>query len=170
AVFVPSGSGGLGFPHGLAFGPDGNLYVGDRNTNSVMRYSGTTGAPLPASGLSGATFVAPNSGGLNITTGVTFGPDGNLYVDSFNSNSVLRYNGRTGAFLGTFASAPALSGPQGLTFGPDGNLYVASFNMSTVVRFDGQTGAFRDVFASGGGLNGPTYLVFRPAHSTTQLI
>src|SRR5438309_7558521 len=49
--FVPSGSGGLSKPSGLIFGPDGNLYVGTPNgTNSILRYDGLTGAPLPSPG------------------------------------------------------------------------------------------------------------------------
>jgi DNA-binding beta-propeller fold protein YncE len=30
-------------PTGLAFGPDGNLYVASTGTNGVLRYDGTTG-------------------------------------------------------------------------------------------------------------------------------
>lgn len=138
-------------PLGLAFGPDGNLYVGNDFTNDVQRYSGTTGAFL-------GTFV---SAGLDSPTGLTFGPDGNLYVSSFNTNIVQRYNGRTGALMGTFAS-DGLDGPEQLAFGPDDNLYVASFNSNSVQRYNGTTGAFQRNFvtAGSGGLNGSTGLAF----------
>jgi hypothetical protein len=36
---------------------------------------------------------------------MTFGPDGNLYVNSIQTDQVLRYNGTTGAFLDAFVSA-----------------------------------------------------------------
>ncbi|MFQ5637354.1 MAG: FG-GAP-like repeat-containing protein [bacterium] len=36
--------GGKGFAEGIAFGPDDNLYVLDRNNNQVVRFDGTTGA------------------------------------------------------------------------------------------------------------------------------
>src|SRR5689334_6692291 len=43
-----------------------------------------------------------------------------LFVSSFFTNSVLEYNGTTGAPVGTFASGGGLSLPQGLVFGPNG--------------------------------------------------
>jgi len=50
-------SGGLSDPRGLAFGPDGNLYVVSNFNNEALRYNGTTGAFID-------TFVASGSGGL----------------------------------------------------------------------------------------------------------
>ena len=99
-----------------------------------------------------------------------FGPDGNLYVTSFGTNQVLRYNGTTGALLGTFVAAGSggLSLPRGLTFGPDGNLYVGSFGSGDVLRYNGATGAFIDDFVPSGrgGLGGPTFLAFFNASTT----
>jgi DNA-binding beta-propeller fold protein YncE len=139
-------------PLGLAFGPDGNLYISNDFTNDVKRYNGTTGASL-------GTFV---SAGLDVPTGLVFGPDGNLYVSSFNNNVVLRYSGRTGASIGIFAISNELSGPEQLVFGPDGDLYVASFNSNSVERFKGTTGEPRRTFVTpgSGGLNGPTGVAF----------
>src|SRR5438876_24737 len=119
---------------------------------SVQRYNGTTGASLGA-------FA---SAGLDVPTGLVFGPDGNLYVSSFNNNVVLRYSGRTGASIGIFASSNELSGPEQLVFGPDGDLYVASFNSNSVERFKGATGEPRRTFVTpgSGGLNGPTGVAF----------
>jgi outer membrane protein assembly factor BamB len=95
---------------------------------------------------------------------LVFGPDGNLYVTSFGTGQVLRYNGTTGALLGTFVAAGSggLSLPRGLAFGPDGNLYVGSFGSGDVLRYNGATGAFIDDFvpSTSGGLGGPTFLAF----------
>jgi len=107
-------------------------------------------------------FVSEESGGLFEPGELVFGPDGNLYVASFSTNEILKYDGNTGAFLGPpFVSG--LGGPLGLVFGPDGNLYVSSFN-DDVKRFNGASGAFIDVFVSegSGGLNNPNGLVFGP--------
>jgi DNA-binding beta-propeller fold protein YncE len=157
--FVPSGSGGLVNPGGLAIGPDHNLYVASNGTNQVLRYDGGTGAFLG---------VFASGGGLDKPSGIVFGPDGNLYVNSHGSgpnplSQVLRFDGQTGAFLGVFASDPRLDQiSTGLVFGPDGNLYVNNHLGNAVFRFDGKTGAFLDIFASGHGLVQPSGLAFGP--------
>jgi uncharacterized protein (TIGR03118 family) len=190
-TFVPDGSGGLSKPSGLVFGPDGNLYVNSHgpasvpNSSSVMRFDGTTGAPLPAAGQTGATFVPAGSGGLDqASVGLLFGPDGNIYVNSHLTNSVLRFDGFTGEPLPAPGQSgadfiPAGSGglmqPSGLLFGPDGNLYVAAHDPSAghgaVLRYDamtgaprpapGQTGAFF-VPIDSGTIRNPTALAFGP--------
>jgi hypothetical protein len=71
--------------------------------------NGTTGAIVK-------TFAS--GGGLHFPQGLTFGPNGDLFVSSIGTNSVLEYNGTTAAFVGTFASGGGLFGPIGLTFGP----------------------------------------------------
>jgi hypothetical protein len=160
--FIPAGSGGLGIPDGLLFGPDGNLYVGSLLTDSILRYDGITGDPLPSAGNSGATFVPSGSGGLMFGSGgfydawLIFGRDGNLYVKSGgirappDSSSVLRFDGKTGEFIDAFvpAGSGGLRGPRGLVFGPDGNLYVNASDPGpgSVLRYEGTTGAFLDVF------------------------
>jgi DNA-binding beta-propeller fold protein YncE len=148
--FVTSGSGGLLNPILVLFGPDGNLYVtsgglnGTTDNSSVIRYD-PTGAYIN-------TFIPLGSGGLAGPVSARFGPDGNLYVTSLNSNQVLRYNGSTGDFMGEFAVGGPLLGPTDLVFGPDGNLYVASALGNEVLRYDGTTGMFIDHFATGGPL------------------
>src|SRR5262249_37088104 len=94
-TLVPSG--GLTTSEGMIFGPDGNLYRVDETGSRILRYSGTTGAPLPAPGQSGAIYVAAHSGGLGQPTSLTFGADGNLDVTDFVSSSALRYQGPAGA-------------------------------------------------------------------------
>jgi DNA-binding beta-propeller fold protein YncE len=115
AFFVAPGS--LQYPNlGITFGTDGNLYVGNFGGNSVNRYDGATGEPLPAPGQTGAFFVPPGSGGLSSAHGIAFGPDGNLYISSEGTNQVLRYDGTTGAFLNAFVNRMGVGGPSGLFF------------------------------------------------------
>ena len=84
-------------------------------------------------------------------------------VGNTNGNNVLRYNTKTGAFLGEFipAGRGGLFAPDQLLYGPDGNgdgisdLYISSGNKpansgqpgaSAILRYDGLTGEFIDVF------------------------
>jgi hypothetical protein len=62
-----------------------------------------------------------------------------LFVSDRSSDSILRYDGTTGALIGVFASGGDLHVPTGIVFGADGNLYVAD-NVG-VLRYDGSTGA-----------------------------
>ena len=115
------------------------IYVTAFDADSVLRFDTLTGAFL-------GVFVSPGSGGLNGPTGLTFGPDGHLYVASFSlTSSVLKYDGASGAFLGEFVAqnSGGLQGPVGLAFSPDGDLYVASSYEGGVFRYDGQTGRVR---------------------------
>jgi len=48
--------------------------------------------------------VAASGNGLIRPYGNAFGPDGMLYVSSFRTNQILRFNPLTGAFLYIFAS------------------------------------------------------------------
>jgi|SRR5579859_5234022 len=88
----------------------------------------------------------------------------NLYVSSWNSNQVLKYDGTTGVFISVFADATAsgLSGPRGLRFGGDGKLYVAALGTNNVLRFNAD-GSYDKIFATGNGLNAPTDILFDAA-------
>jgi sugar lactone lactonase YvrE len=179
--FAAPGSGGLSSPYGIAVGPDGNVYVSDWTQNIIFRYDGSTGAPLPAPGQTGAVFVNSGSGGLNNARGIAFGSDGNLYVCSPWSGSqgqILEYQGPAGlspgASIGVFANITNGIHPWDLTFGPDGNLYVSLVNNTTsasaygqINYYNGSTGApiGSGVFVQpgSGGLVQPREIVFDPA-------
>ena len=85
-----------------------------------------------------------------------------LLVTSVNGDSIERYDGVTGDYLGAFVTAGSggLDGPGSVAVGPDNNVYVTSSRTSQVLRYDGNTGDFIDVFASGGGMTAPNNLVF----------
>src|SRR5207244_4364703 len=126
------------------FGPDGNLYI--KCPGIVMRFDGSTGAPLPAPGKMGAIFASSGLG--QDGPPLVFGPDGNLYVGDFGSSRIVRLNGATGEFMDTFVASGSggLTGTGAMLFGPDVNMYVCSENNSSVRRYDGTTGDFIDPF------------------------
>ncbi len=96
-----SSGGSLGTPAGIAFGPDGLLYVANASGNNIQRFNASTGAFV-------STFVAAGSGGLARPYGMAFGPDGHLYVASYGgslaTSTVKRFDGTTGAFIGDFVT------------------------------------------------------------------
>jgi hypothetical protein len=169
SVFVTSGSGGLNAPRGLAFGPDGNLYVSS-NADRILRYDGTTGAFMD-------TFVPAGSGGLKTPEALIFRDDGFLYVSSFGTipvpgpfldGKVIRYDASTGTFDSLYVSSSDIRGNcDGMTVGPNGNLFVtalARINPDTpgVLEFDGKDGHFIGQFTQGVDLLQPRGVVFGP--------
>ncbi len=130
----------LANPNGIAFGPDGHLYVGLGDLSKVLKYNGGTGAFI-------GEFVSAGSGGLSGVRDLLFGPDGDLYVASGTSDQVLRYDGTSGAFVGVAASGNGLNGPVGLVFDSDGTLFIAAALSNLVYVFD--NGVFVQSFNAG---------------------
>ena len=140
-------SGGLDWANEMTFGPYGDLYVSSRSTNSVLRYDSAGNFLEVFAGDDPDTTEIDESGGLSGPEGLVFGGDGNLYVASSATHTILRYNGSTGESMGAFipARSGGLAWPHGLVF-QDGELYVTSAATDAVLRYDA-TGAFVDEFA-----------------------
>lgn len=121
------------------------LLVSSRNTSSVKRFNGQTGAYL-------GDVVQSGSGGLSLTQEVVIGPDGNLLVSGRGNTHVLKFDGVTGAYIDTFSTGYLLDNPTKMTIGPDGNLYISQWGTARnkVARFNAATGAFIDEFTSVG--------------------
>jgi streptogramin lyase len=109
-------------------------------------------------------FIPPGSGGLQTPQDITVGPDNNLYVSSWSTGSVKRYDRTTGAFLGDFVASGSggLTNPDQVIFGPDGNLYVSDRFFARVLRYDGKTGAFLGTFVQDDRLGGFVAFAFGP--------
>ncbi|MBX7211912.1 MAG: hypothetical protein K1X78_26640, partial [Verrucomicrobiaceae bacterium] len=110
--------------------------------NTIYTYSAAGG--LPDGG-----FVTAGSG-LSGPYGMKQGPDGNVYVTSSATNSIMRFNISTGLSMGAFVASGSggLSLPYGLTWGPDGNLYVAGRGNGLIKKYNGTTGAYISDFTT----------------------
>lgn len=137
----------------LAFSASRDLYVSSEGTGSIKRYDGVTGAFI-------GDFVTSGLGGLANPQGISFGPDGNLYVSSISTvgnSSIKRFNGTTGAYMGQFNLGYSFSFAGDLTW-KDGILYAAEFNNDPVNggihRFDINGNHLGLFAATGGGSDG----------------
>ena len=126
--FVPPGVGGLHGPTGMAYGPDGNLYVANASNgaNNIVEFNGLTGAPM-------GTFVS----GLNGPTGLRYDSfDGNFYATNFGNfggNTVSKIS-TSGTLLGNFGSGHAL--PTSIAIDGSGSIYIGEFGQGAVKKFD----------------------------------
>jgi hypothetical protein len=162
-------------PRGVVFGPDGLLYVSTRDFTNGL---GGTVLRFSADGKS-EVFIDDKGGPvhLNRPDGLVFGPDGCLYVTSFqaapgDTDSIRIYDAQ-GAFVSLI---PLLNGTprayaQSLLFGPGGSLFVPIYNPGEVRRYDPvnspKTGckeydanSFAAFIPAGGDLLAPRYMTF----------
>jgi hypothetical protein len=145
--------------------------------------AGVPDAPVLAS--------AVTIGGATTVTGrVTGAPDTTQTVDVYATNrdllvtsaaargnsQVLRFDGRTGAFLGIFDAGGGVVDPRDIVpVPPDGQQVIVNNGDGRLLRFDSRTGTFLGTFASqaglnpGGGLFGPNGDYFVDARSRAAI-
>jgi streptogramin lyase len=148
---------------GIVVGPDGDIYVASEESNQVLRFSGSDGSFVAAFVTDDPRTPDDETSGLAGPGAVLFGADGALYVSSFDSDAILRYDGSTGAFVDLFvpSGAGGLNGPDaGMVFGPDGALYVPGYYSDSIPRFDGRSGEPLGDFTPTDMLDAPRTVVF----------
>ena len=120
---------------GMAFQPDGDLYVASPTLPSafysagITRYNASSGAAL------GDFATHLTDPALNNPAGIAFAPDGKLFVADVTAGSIFSYDS-AGNHVGTF-SAPPIGTPAGLAFDSSGTLYVADEGQGNVLRYSG---------------------------------
>jgi hypothetical protein len=175
---VPTGLPGKFNPRAVVFGPDGGLYVSAFDTanplvGDIVRFDTTTGTSHVVAFNNGDGIADPGeTADLHRPEGLTFGPDGNLYVTSFRADAtdtdkILVLNGTTGQLrheiiLDTAGGDRAFG--QAMVFGPKGDLFLpitgSGPDTGAVRRYDVTTGTYTNFVAPGGPLGSPWYLTF----------
>jgi hypothetical protein len=136
---------GLQAPTGLAFGPDGALYVGNFNSGKVVRVQGGVQTD----------FITPTLAGPYTPSSLLWLQSGNLLVVDLIGNQVLEYDG-SGSFVRQFAVPPPsipdplpdgvtypTNSPSDIVFDEDGNLVLGLLgltyppdNRGALLRYD----------------------------------
>jgi sugar lactone lactonase YvrE len=124
---------GPSFCNDIAIGADGAAYAADTVAGSVVRTTAD-----------GGVETWKQDAMLAGADGLSFGPDGTLYVNSVTANKLFRIDvnadGTAGAITEIATSEP-LAGPDGMRFGDDGVLYVAQngSGVASALTIDGDS-------------------------------
>jgi sugar lactone lactonase YvrE len=150
----------FGFPTGLAFGPDGRLYIADQRGFSIRRMTMSTAEVTTLAG----SPPAPSSL-ASLTLGAAADAAGNVYVTDGNAVRRVAANGSITTIAGAVdvlgsadgtGAAARFRGPAGIVIEPSGNLLVADAGNSTIrrVTLGGVVTTVAGVAGSGGFANG----------------
>ncbi len=121
-------NGGKLVPKGLAFGPDGMLYVADASSGSIQRFT--------PDGMFVGSF-----GELESPEGLIFLPDGSLLAADDATNSIEHIDAGTGNTIESFTDK-SLNAPRGLALTQLGTVMICSTTSDNVLALDIDTGNF----------------------------
>jgi len=178
-VHLVTGRPALLQPVGLAFAPNGTLYVADLAGNTVWvrtpdgvlsRFAGTgeAGSAGDQGPAADATLNHPHAVAVDTTGDVLIADTGsnrirrveagsNRITTLAGGNDVYGYGGDDGP-----ADHARLSLPWGMAMGPDGNVYIADTG-NDVIRRVTRAGIITTVAGGNGALYGPAGLAISPA-------
>jgi len=137
-------------PIGLAFDPNGNLYVGDFVTGYIYKFGPGGGVASAATQLN----TKPISG---FPAGLAFDQEGNLYLARQEAGDVVQLDPSNAAILRTLVTVPLATG---LATDPlSGDLFVSQIGLGTVQRIFGfQNGpGTATVYATTGYVDGLSF-------------
>ncbi|HZM01060.1 MAG TPA: hypothetical protein VFD43_12500, partial [Planctomycetota bacterium] len=120
-----SSGGLLSGPGGIAYAPDGTLYVANNIANTLVKVDDQTGV---------VTFFSDAQGLLHQPGGVAIDNAGNLFVANYATNDILRVRLDTGA-AEVFCDDPFMHSPNDVRLAPEGGLH-ATLKNGAMVRID----------------------------------
>lgn len=130
-------------PHGIAIGPDGDLYVADGGQNSVIRRVTTSGLVTTYAGAHGGYFLdgAPLTAGFSTPTGVAVAANGDVLVGDTGNHRIRRIlrSGNNAGLVETLAG-------NGTATSIDGTGAAATVERPFHMVVRGNTLTFRELF------------------------
>ena len=178
----------LSFPSGLAFDPEGNLYIADQDNQRIRRITRATGliATVAGSGMPGFSGDGgpATAARLRNPQGLAVAADGDLFVADVDNHRIRRVGVRSGRIVtvagigpaagkpndfagdGGPATAARFTRPTGLAIDDRGHLFVADFGNSRVRRIDAESAIINTVAGVGGVA---TDLAGRPVYPPARL-
>lgn len=133
---ITTSSAGLIALAGVAFGPDGRLWIASAEDSVLLAF---TPSALASPGSGAASTVIATGGALRGPTGLAFDAAHRLWVSSFGTGTLLRYDPDQLAVTGAPAPAVVVSGvgqPTALAFDAAGSLWVSDYTANRLVRYD----------------------------------
>jgi len=132
---------GLQFTNGIAFGPDGRLYVAETLSGNIYRYDCAGGRVTGRRELFGNVIERFNPAELKGPDGMKFGADGNLYACVFGQGDVTVL-GRDGKVLRRIKVDGSM--PTNLAFGHAGErkIYVTEVETGSIQVYDVDTAGY----------------------------
>lgn len=131
---------GIRFTNGIAFGPEGDLYVTEMISGDILRYRFSAGAPTGQRELYANVMRDDWPGGFRGPDGMNFGADGRLYCTVYGEGNiaVVGTDGKVERRLATEGKNPA-----NLAWGPDGDqrIYVTEHELGQIEVLDTDTTA-----------------------------
>ena len=119
--------------NGFAIAQDGSFYISGQFSNNVVHYS--------KQGKLIEILDPTNVAGVSSPQGVNIGPDGLLYVASFDNDRIVRYDITTARFKDDFVPVQLNGiphmGPIEPRFEGDNNLVVSTFDGGRILKYQG---------------------------------